>query len=571
MKLLRCMITLLLCFALLLPFTAQAEQAAIDTYEIPKEVLLASLWEADISSIRNALDKGLLTCVELTQYYLERIEIYNDTYNCFITLCNDALEQAAQRDEWIAAGEGQGSLLGIPMVIKDNMDYAGYHTTNGHDKSDSRIADSNATVVEALLEQGAVIIGKTNMSTDAQDARVSVSQAVGKTRNAYNTLMAPGGSSGGSAAATSLNFAVASLGTDTNSSLRYPAVLNGCVSLRPTWNTLSMDGICKLNSTKDVPGAITRTVMDQAIVLDVISGGETSYARSLNGDILNGLRIGVLKELSYPINSFRCEENIDDEIETAFSQAIEELKACGAEIVEVSIPNVLSLADKTQNSNKSKYKDQMYAAITEAMADAEVSALIFPSYLNTPHRSGTDEDGTYWDVYSQTYINNTSQFASCASLPEIGIPIGYHSLGSGIGMEIAALKNQEQLLLDIAYAYTSRYDHRQAPAGAGDLYAEHYYSSLAELVEEGYTVPVASNESTVVSTTDVPAENAVFELAAGMSGSKRSTVEITAIICLSAIAACFTLMVSLMIYMRYKKRVMKRRRRERKNQLLYSK
>ncbi len=484
MKVVRRIICILLLLSLLLSPAASAASARETQWEMPKEALLAALWEADISSLREALELGLITCVELTAYYLERIEVYNGTYNCFITLCDDALEQAAEKDEALAQGAAQGSLFGIPLVIKDNMDYAGYYTTSGHSKSSSPIAGSNAQVVEYLLAEGAIILGKTNMSTDAQSARVSTSVAVGQTMNAYNPYLASGGSSGGSAAAVCLNFATAGLGTDTNSSLRYPAVLNGCISLRVTQGTLSMKGIDMLDYYRDVPGAITRTVQDQAILLDVLSGGATEYAKNLNGEVLAGLRIGVLRELSYPISSYRSEALFDDEIEAAFARALAELEDCGAQIVEVSIPKIFSLSDNTLLDGSAYRKENLYRAVEEAMAESNVSALVFPTYLHTPQHSGRDQEGTYWDVYSQTYINNSSILSPSAALPEIAIPIGYHSLGAGIGMEIAALKNQEQLLLDIAYAYTSRYSHRQAPLNAGDLYAESDQGSLYELIAE---------------------------------------------------------------------------------------
>lgn len=439
------------------------------------EALMAGLWETDISAIKAAYEAKLITCTQLTQYYLERIGVYNDTYNCFITLCDDALVQAALRDEQMQAGE-TGMLMGIPVVIKDNMDYAGYRTTNGFSKNSGSVRENNAQVVQYLLDQGAVIIGKTNMSTQAQDARASRSIAVGETKNAYNDLMAAGGSSGGSAAATSLNFAVAGLGTDTNSSLRLPAALNGCISLRSTWGTLSTDGIRKLNGSRDVPGAITRTVMDQAIMLDVISGGETTYVENLNSEILSGLRIGVLKELTE-----RDQNHADEEVVAAFANAVEELKECGAEVVEVSIPNVIGMATATLGGGTAS-KERMYKKIQETMEENGVSALIFPTYLNTPLRSGRDGNGRHWYPSTQRFINNTSQFSSCASLPEIAMPIGYHSLGAGIGMEIAALRNQEQLLLDIAYSYFLRYDHRKPPENAGDLYASSNYGGLIDIV-----------------------------------------------------------------------------------------
>jgi len=130
------------------------------------------------------------------------------------------------------------------------------------------------------------------------------------------------------------------------------------------------------------------------------------------------------------------------------------------------------------------------------MEENQVSALIFPTYLTKPLRSGRDSNGKNWSVWNQTFINNTSKFSSCASLPEIAVPIGYHSRGAAIGMEIAALKNQEQLLLDIAYAYTERYDHRAAPSNAPDLYAGYNVGTLSQVIDSYYTA-VADYEEAV--------------------------------------------------------------------------
>lgn len=499
-------VSLLFCAA----FSAQA-QIILDEDGLPtQETVLASLWEADITQIRLALTEGLVTSSQLTAYYLERIAAYNDVYNCFITLCDDAMEQAAQRDEEIAAGVTDKCLLGVPIVVKDNIDYAGYHTTNGYRKNSSQIAYSNAQIVEYMLQQGAVIIGKTNMSAGAGDHKASYSEAAGETKNAYNPQLSSAGSSGGSAAAVSLNFATVGLGTDTNSSLRLPAAYNGCVSMRVTWNTLSREGIRTLNSNKDVPGVITRTVMDQAICLDVLSGGQTQYAQNLNDQVLSGLRIGILTEFSGPNAWGRNGTNIDPEITQAFEQAVEELRQCGAEVVEVSIPNVFYLAEATYSGGKYSI-DSMYQVVEQAMMEAEVSALIFPSYLSAPVRTGYDDEGTYWYTYQQTLLNNTSKFSSCAGLPEIVVPIGQHSLGAGIGMEIAGLKNEEQLLLDIAYSYTTRYDHRPETDNAPDLYEAYYQGNIYELLEavELAQQPVETVEPTVPETTQPQVQQAV--------------------------------------------------------------
>ena len=435
-----------------------------------RDTALAAVYEGDISSMRRALELGVLTCQDLTQFYLDRIEAYNDTYNCFITICDDAMEIAKARDEQIAAGTDQGLLFGIPVVVKDNMDYKGYHTTSGHKKTNSQIADSSADVVQYLLDEGAVIIGKTNMSTDAQDARASISSAVGQTKNAYSTNLTSGGSSGGSAAAVSLNFAAAGLGTDTNSSLRYPAALNGCVSLRPTWDTLSTQGIDTLNKTRDVPGVITRTVYDQALVLDVMSGGNTSYTENLHANALSGMRIGVLKQLYQPSAS-RPEDQIDGEIVAVFEEALAELEACGAELVYMRIDGLISKSNATLDTNDSSPKKKLYNAFQSALEENRVSAVVFPTYITAPLRTGTDANGVTWDIYAQDYITNCKILGPSCGVPEISVPIGTHSSGAGIGMEICSLKNEEQLLLNMAYSYTLRYDHREVPEDTPNLLA----------------------------------------------------------------------------------------------------
>ena len=319
-------------------------------FVMQKEALLSALYEADIATLRQALDTGLVTCQELTAYYLQRINTYNEPYNCFITMCDTAMEVARQRDQALADGTASGILFGIPIVIKDNMNLAGYYTTNGYDFSDSSIAKTDADVVSYLLSEGAVIIAKTNMSTDARYSRHSYSLVAGETKNAYSLYMSSAGSSGGSAVATSLNFAAAALGTDTNSSLRLPAAYAGCVALRPTHGLISRTGCFRVNSSRDTPGAITRTVYDQAIMLDAMTGGVNSYTANLNANALEGVRIGVLEELTYSYAlryDLREQSDFDEEVIAAFENAVEELRQCGAEVVTVSLPNIFVKCETT--------------------------------------------------------------------------------------------------------------------------------------------------------------------------------------------------------------------------------
>ncbi len=451
---------LLLCLCLLLPVVHATEP------KDEKEDVLSALFESDILTAREALDQGQITCVELTQYFLDRIEIYNDTYNCFITLCDNALEEAAKRDALLSQGSEHNMLLGIPIVVKDNIAYEGYPTTNGLYQFGS-VSWTNATIVQTLLDAGAVILGKSNMSTEAQEAQFTASDAVGETFNAYGTELSAGGSSGGSAAAVSLNFCYAGLGTDTNASLRYPAVLNGCIALRPTRGLLDREGIEILNGTRDVPGVITRSVTDQALVLGEMTG--IDYYNALTGNAFEGMRIGILSELCYSdiSYSYRPESKIDQEIKATFFDAVDRIRDLGATVIQVSIPNIFTLAERCEYNSSSAISS--YADVYETMfSDRDLDAVIFPTYLHTPDNSLNVKG---WDALNyDTFYSNCSLLSSPLGVPEIAIPIGYHSKGSGIGLEIAALKGQEELLLNLAYSYTEHFDTRKVPENAPDLY-----------------------------------------------------------------------------------------------------
>ena len=500
-------LALCLClFNALLPVTAMAEEIGVD---VDKNAVLSGLFEGDIATIREALDAGLVTSRELTQYYLDRIEAYNKPYNCFITICADALSQADARDREIAEGKKLGSLHGIPIVVKDNIDVAGVHTTNGHKKQDSQIAKDNAEAVQKLIDAGAVILAKANMSKDARSAYWSKSDAAGEVKNAYNPIYSPGGSSAGSAVSVSLNFAAASLGTDTNSSLRIPAALAGCFALRPTFDLVSRDGVIKLNGARDTVGAITRTASDLVLMMDVLTGGTYDYAANRNKDVFKGLRLGIVKELTYPttLDSYRTEKNIDDEVEAVFARAVKELKALGAEVVEISFPNIYSLAGKATNQTG---MENMYEAYLKVLEKNNVSALIYPTYLSTPLKTGRDENGVFWNIFDdkqQVFINNCRSLSSCAKLPEITIPIGHHSGGPGIGLEIAAPRYAEQFLLDIALSYSESYNYRVAPTGAPDDYAVSSMGSLRNVLDDYYARLAEANKPPVTQQpTEPPAQ-----------------------------------------------------------------
>lgn len=462
------LLAVLLCVALVMPARAETEQPVFGP-ALPsplnaqqKYELMHSLYEADITYVAEAIRKGHISCQELTWYYLQRIEKYNAPYNCFITICDNAMEVAAQRDAALVAGTAEGDLFGVPIVVKDNIKYEGYPTTDGKKwRSDDTYS---ATIVQNLLDEGVIILAKANMSTMANECINSTSIVAGETKNAYNTYFSPGGSSGGSAVATALNFAMAALGTDTNSSLRYPAALNGCVSLRSTWGTVPGRGVTTLIYERDVPGVITRSVMDQALMLDAMIG-TTNYAENLDANALKGAKIGVFEELSEPISwsASRNASRLDKEILAAFETAKEELRACGAELIEVSMPSLFNIKDGVYEAGG---REKYYNYICTMMDKYGVDVLIYPTYLSTPMKIGVDENGVNWSKKSQKYTFNCSTISPPTGAPEIEFPIGFHSSGPGIGLSMMAKKGQDQLLLDLAYSYTLQYDKRVPPTGA---------------------------------------------------------------------------------------------------------
>ena len=565
MKLVR-IISAVLFVLLLSPCVFAAENAETVFEDITKNDIYAAVYEADIVSLRSALDCGLITSRGLTGIYLDRIEKFGGAKKCFITLCDNALDEADKRDAAIAAGTAEGTLFGIPVVVKDNIEYAGYPTTNGKKKNGS-VSATNAAVVQYLLDEGAVILGKTNMSTEAQEARITISRAVGETTNAYDSGMAAGGSSGGTAVSVSLNLAAAGLGTDTNASLRYPAVLNGCVSLRSTFDLVSREGVIKLNGKRDVAGAITRTVYDQAVMLDAITGGIYNFTKRLDPDRLKGARLGVIKELSYPYGSSdRSSANFDPEISAAFEKALSELTECGAEIVEVSMPRIFSMSASCNETyaNAAAAKEKFYAAYRTLFESENLTAVIFPSCVTAPLYTGVTSDGAL-KVYRQTSVTNLSLIAPQLGVPEMTVQTGLHSRNAGMGIEFAGLRGDDQKILDLAYSYTSRYDHRTVPEYAENLYGVARYS-MSEIVSRYivFTTPKTSGSSAVSSPEDSSAKTKNTGSAAVTETDRdqpyRTANKVT-VICIAGVSVCILICLSANIRT---SRMRKRRRRNRR-------
>ena len=307
--------------------------------------------ELTTEKIQAGLAAGNFTSAELTRAFLSRIDLYEDHYNALISINPDALDIAKDLDEEYRETGPRGPLHGVPVVIKDNLDYGGLVTTAGFSGFSSAtggidmVPEDDAAVVERLREAGAIVLGKTNMPDFAGHGTRTNSSVAGVTLNPYNVNKAPGGSSGGTATAVNASFAVLGLGTETGGSIQNPAAAQALVGVKPTFGLVPLEGVVPISATYvDVVGPLARTVYDAAITLDVLAGPtledlatfaavghmpEEGYAAALRDDALEGKRFGLVgtgwREDFLPLAP---------ETEEVYRRAIEVLVAEGAEVVE---------------------------------------------------------------------------------------------------------------------------------------------------------------------------------------------------------------------------------------------
>ncbi|MBE5738917.1 MAG: Asp-tRNA(Asn)/Glu-tRNA(Gln) amidotransferase subunit GatA [Clostridiales bacterium] len=289
----------------------------------------------------DALKSKKFTCVELVEAYLENIKQFWDK-NAVLEVFDDVLDHAREVDEKIAQGKLDGKLLGVPFIIKDNILYKGKRATCASKFLEKFVSPYNATVVEKLLNEGAVILGRANMDEFAMGGSTEKS-AYGPCKNAHDDERVSGGSSGGSAVAVACNLCAAALGTDTGGSVRQPASFNGVVGMKPTYGRISRYGVVAFASSLDQVGPMTKNVKDNAYLLEILAGADIhdqttrieavdDYTTKMDNVSIKGMKIGYCKEL---IDMFKQSKDAH-----TFDRAIEFFKNNGAEIVEVTIPHI---------------------------------------------------------------------------------------------------------------------------------------------------------------------------------------------------------------------------------------
>lgn len=288
-----------------------------------------------IKQANEGLFKKEFSASELAKEHLAKIKKENVKLNAFLSLDEQSvLNQAKEADEKIAKGI-KTELLGIPCSIKDNIMVEGLKCTAGSKILENYTALYDATVVQKLKDEGAVILGKTNLDEFAMGSSTENS-AFGPTRNPCDLERVPGGSSGGSAASVSASLSFFSLGSDTGGSIRQPASFCGVVGLKPTYGAVSRFGLIAFASSLDQIGPITKTVQDCEIVFNAIKGKDSldSTSVELTHDAeykTQNAKVGVPKE--YFI------KGMDNGVEKLIREAIKKYEKMGAEIIEISLPH----------------------------------------------------------------------------------------------------------------------------------------------------------------------------------------------------------------------------------------
>jgi aspartyl-tRNA(Asn)/glutamyl-tRNA(Gln) amidotransferase subunit A len=303
------------------------------------------------SDLASALSNKDLTSVEATQAHLDRIAAVDGDLNAFLHVATqEALATAADVDARRQAGEELHPLAGVPIAVKDVVVTKGLPTTAGSKILEGWVPPYDATLVERIKAAGLPILGKTNMDEFAMGSSTEHS-AFGNTKNPWDLDRIPGGSGGGSAAAVAGFEAPLAIGTDTGGSIRQPGAVTGTVGVKPTYGGVSRYGLIAMASSLDQAGPVTRTVLDAALLHELIGGHDPHDSTSIDEPVpgvvaaarqgakgdLKGLRVGVVKELSG--------EGYQVGVSARFEESLEQLRALGAEIVEVSCPSFTHALD----------------------------------------------------------------------------------------------------------------------------------------------------------------------------------------------------------------------------------
>lgn len=442
--------------------------------------------------IGDALRRGEISPVELTETCLARIEKLNPVVNAFITVIGDtARVKAREAEQQIRSGDWRGPLHGVPYGLKDLIDTAGIPTTAASSFYKYRVTMESAAVVEKLESAGAILLGKQNLHEFAYGGSSLIS-AFGESRNPWNPERITGGSSGGSAAATALEMGYFAIGTDTAGSVREPAALCGVVGLKPTFGRVSMRGVLPLSLSLDHVGPIARCVTDAGVVLTAIA---KSAAKEISDSL--GTTIAVpsnwetefrrgCRELRVSVPRSFFFEELDPEVAQSVEHAISVLRSLVKEIREIELrPDTDRTLQKAESyachaaqirESASLYHPETVRRIRagESITPRELAAaqaalrtqrievqrtfevvdlLVTPTMpIPAPAIAALRENPDALRPHELVLLRNTRPF-NVWGLPAVSVPCGFTKDGLPIGLQIAGPHWREDLVLRLALAY----------------------------------------------------------------------------------------------------------------------
>lgn len=465
--------------------------------------------EKDIPTIQSHITDGELSYEKLVLFYLYRIYKYEldnaTTLNTIIALNENVVAEARKLDTLIemSSSDKHHPILGMPILLKDNINSLGMKTTSGSIALKDNDAD-DSFIAKQLKKNGALILGKVNLSEWAyymcKGCPVGYSAIGGQTLNPYGRrIFETGGSSAGSGTAVAANYAVAAIGTETSGSILSPSGQNSVVGLKPTIGLLSRSGIVPISSTLDTPGPMTKNVVDNAILLSALAGKDENDPKSV--DIDKDYLAAVLSETGLQGKRFGAFKNLL-ETDTLYRTTIDKFRDLGAEIVEFTppkvemdgflsilnidmkkdLPNYLekhtnkehvqitSVEDAVTFNDKDSllripYGQAIFEGIVRDSTSIEELALI-KARLQKGGRNFFDSALNKNNLDAILSINNYhAGYAAVAEYPALTVPMGYKSSGEPVNLTFIARPFEEDKLLQIGYAFEKAIMARKMPKG----------------------------------------------------------------------------------------------------------
>jgi aspartyl-tRNA(Asn)/glutamyl-tRNA(Gln) amidotransferase subunit A len=479
-------------------FLAVSSSAAI-LNTLPLTAQTGDLTEYSLVEASDLIRRRMISPVDLTVAYLDRIEKLQPRVNAYITVTADlAMRQAQQLETELLNGKWRGPLHGIPIALKDNIDTAGILTTAASSLLQNRIPDTNAPIYDTLRDAGCILLGKLNMHEFAWGGTSAITH-FGPVHNPWNLDHIPGGSSGGSAAAVAARMCCAALGTDTLASIRLPAAYCGVTGLKPTHGLSSIRNIIPVAESLDHVGPLCRSVADTAYMLQAMAGfdpldpvsiraARSNYAEALLKPV-ESLRIGL------PSGDYFSSLHLDTE--QAVSNSLELFESITAGTREISLPPVPDFSPLLAESyawhetylddenNHSQYDavtlERLLAAGAVSTDDyiraqqdmirsrnlieevfKEVDVLVTPTAPGLPERIDNAINPAS-AASAEPSVRNTAPF-NLYGIPTISVPIGFSQNGLPIGLQISSAHLKEEVMFSLAHAYQQATSwHLQSP------------------------------------------------------------------------------------------------------------